>query len=132
MRFIFAFVLALTALPALAQERPVLPEEFESLVTGSTLLYRNSQREHGAEEYLDNRRVRWSFLDGDCTEGYWYPKGPQICFVYDDYPNEQCWQFYQDGGRLIARFEDSPTGTELYETSRRDSPLYCLGPEIGV
>ena len=33
---------------------------------------------------------------------------------------------------LLARFENSPSGTELIETSRRDGPLYCVGPEVGV
>ena len=42
------------------------------------------------------------------------------------------WSFYLRGGRLLARFENNPEGTELIETSRRDSPLYCVGPEVGV
>lgn len=120
------------ALPGHAQDRAISPEEFERLVTGQTLSYRSAGGEYGAEEYLANRRVRWSFLDGDCTEGYWYVEGPQICFIYDTIPDPQCWSFYLRGGRLLARFENDPSGTELIETSRRDGPLYCLGPEIGV
>ena len=121
------------ALPAAAQsDRPLTGAEFERMVTGQTLSYQGSGGEYGAEEYLDNRRVRWSFLDGECTDGTWYEKGPQICFEYDDIEGEQCWQFFDRGGRIVARFENDPNATELVETRRRDGPLYCLGPEVGA
>ncbi len=126
-------LLLLFALPAHAQDQPISPQEFERLVTGQTLSYRSSTgAEYGAEEYLENRRVRWSFLDGDCTEGHWYVEGPQICFVYDTIPDPQCWQFYLRGGRLMALYRNDPQGTQLIETRRRDGPLYCVGPEVGV
>ena len=125
-------MLLLFASSVQAQDRALTPEEFERLVTGHTLSYRSAGGEYGAEEYLDNRRVRWSFLDGECTEGYWYVEGPQICFIYDTIPSPQCWSFYLRSGRLLARFENSPSGTELIETNRRDGPLYCVGPEVGV
>ena len=76
--------------------------------------------------------MRWSYLDGECHEGEWYVAGDQICFVYDEIPGPQCWQFYLRGGRLMARFEDDPAATELYETAQDNEPLYCLGPKIGV
>ncbi|MDA8585178.1 hypothetical protein N9L47_02805 [Rhodobacteraceae bacterium] len=125
-------VLLALALPAHAQDRPITAAEFEQMVTGQTLSYQSSGGEYGAEEYLDNRRVRWSFLDGECTEGVWYEKGPQICFEYEDIEGEQCWQFYERNGKLLARFENDPTQTELIETRRRSGPLYCVGPEVGA
>ena len=39
---------------------------------------------YGAERYLENRRVKWSFLDGICKDGYWSEKAGEICFVYED------------------------------------------------
>ncbi len=132
MRIILALIALVTALPALAQDRKILAEEFERIVTGSTVLFQSRGQDHGAEEYMENRRVRWSFLDGDCTEGHWYPEGSQICFAYEDYPEVQCWQFYERNGRLTALFEDDPEATFLIEISRRDTPLYCLGPEVGA
>ena len=126
------FLLLALALPAQAADVLVSPTEFESLVTGQTLSYATAGSEYGAEAYLDNRRVRWSFLDGHCSEGHWYPSGTQVCFVYEDIPETQCWQFYLRNGRLMARFENDPMATELYETSRRDEPLMCLGPDVGV
>jgi hypothetical protein len=124
--------LCLLASPAAAADIPVSPEQFEARVLGQTLSYSTGGAEYGAEEYLNNRRVRWSFLDGTCQEGEWYASGEQICFVYEDVPNPQCWQFYMRNGRLMARFENDPMATELYETSRRDEPLLCPGPKVGV
>ena len=121
----------LAALPA-AAETPLSAAEFERIVTGRTLAYASSGGEYGAEEYFEGRRVRWSYLDGECTEGHWYEAGEQICFVYDAIPEIQCWTFYQRDGRLLAKFENDPGATELYETSRREGPLMCLGPEVGV
>lgn len=124
--------LCLLAAPAVAQDRPLTAAHFEALVTGQTFTYANRLGPFGAEEYLDDRRVRWSFLDGECTEGYWYEQDAQICFVYDDIETHQCWSFYLQSGRLMARFENDPAATELYETARADEPLMCLGPKIGV
>ncbi|MBT8459477.1 MAG: hypothetical protein KJN60_07415 [Boseongicola sp.] len=122
------------ALPyvAFANDRPVSPSEFESIVTGKTLSYSTRGAEYGAEEYFEGRRVRWSYLDGDCEEGEWYAAGEQVCFVYEGLPSPQCWQFYMRDGRLLARFENDLTATELYELDRREEPLMCLGPKVGV
>lgn len=131
-RTLTALSLALSTLPALA-DTPVAPEEFEARVAGRTLEYASGEgAPFGAEEYLENRRVRWTYFDGNCQEGRWYPAGDQVCFVYDDVPSPQCWRFYLRDGRLLARFENLPGATELYETRDRSGPLQCLGPEVGV
>lgn len=128
-----ALFILLVCLPTagLAQTR-LTPQEFEARVTGKTMTYSSGGAPYGAEEYLENRRVRWSFLDGECQDGHWYVSGEQICFVYDDIPGPQCWQFFSSGSRLMARFENDPAQTELYETARAEEPLMCLGPKIGV
>ncbi len=118
------------ALPALAG---MGAEEFDALTRGQTFHYGISGAEpYGAEEYLDNRRVRWSFLDGDCIEGSWYEEAGRICFVYENRPEPQCWIFEQEGGRLAARFDGETPATELYELRRSREPLWCLGPRIGA
>ena len=131
MKYVFALLLFLPA-AIFASERPVSPAEFERMVTGKTYSYANGLSVYGAETYLENRRVRWSFLDGKCTDGKWYVSGEQICFVYDDIPNPQCWQFYMVDGSLTARFENDPQSTELYQTQPREEPLYCPAPYLGV
>lgn len=129
---ILAFLLCFLPFAALAADRPMTAEEFERITTGKTFNYASGGVAYGAEEYLENRRVRWTFLDGECSEGEWYASGEQICFVYDNIPNPQCWYFYDRGGQLAARFVGQSETTDLFETARRDEPLMCLGPRIGV
>ncbi|MBV7410788.1 hypothetical protein [Maritimibacter sp. DP1N21-5] len=113
--------------------KPLTPEEFEAYVTGKTLLYGTEGAEYGGEDYLPGRKVRWSYLDGDCKSGFWYAQDQQVCFIYEDRPDDpQCWSFYLDGGKLTALFENDPNGTELYETGISNEPLFCEGPEVGV
>ncbi len=129
----FLVVLALAAAPLhAAPDRPLSPAEFEAMVTGKTFTYSLSGTPYGAEEYHENRRVTWTFLDGKCQEGEWYVSGEQICFLYETIPGEQCWTFYMSGGRLTARFGNDPAATAIYETAQDNEPLMCLGPEIGV
>ncbi|QMU60149.1 MAG: hypothetical protein GKR98_16780 [Boseongicola sp.] len=128
----FCLLLIALAQPVGAQDRALSPEEFEAIVTGQTLLYSSMGRTFGAEKYLPNRQVRWSFLDGICEDGEWYVSGDLICFIYETIEGPQCWSFFLNDGRIMARFENDPGATELYETDRQSEPLYCLGPEIGV
>ena len=123
--------LALAATPA-AAETPLSAQAFEDYTTGRTLTYSQDGRPFGIEEYLPGRRVRWSFLDGQCEDGIWYPVGEMICFAYETYPEDQCWTFYLRDGGLFARFMNDPGSTELYETGESSEPLMCLGPEVGV
>ncbi len=130
-QFLVAFALAATPLHA-AQDRPISPAEFEAMVTGKTFTYSVGGTPYGAEEYHQNRRVTWTFLDGECQEGEWFVSGEQICFVYEAIEGEQCWTFYMNGGRLTATFGSDPEATTLYETAQDNEPLMCLGPKIGV
>lgn len=132
MKQILALALSgLTALPAMAAE-PLSASEFESYVTGKTLYYGESGQSYGVEEYLPDRQVRWSFLDGKCKDGFWYEDAGQICFVYEDNPDPQCWSFFRDGGGLRAVFENDPASTTLYEAQQDDEPMLCYGPDVGV
>ena len=107
-------------------------ESFDTYTRGKTLFYGFNGTAYGAERYLDGRRVIWSFLDGDCKEGVWYEEDGQICFVYDDRPDAQCWTFSKGAGGLIARFENDPAATELYEAGDIGQEMLCYGPEVGV
>lgn len=118
------------AFPALA-DTPMSAAEFEAHTQGKILTYGADGQNYGVEEYLPNRRVRWSFLDGKCKEGVWYQEGQHICFIYEDDFEPQCWLFFNENGRLSAIFPNGDTPTELYETQQTDEML-CLGPEVGV
>ena len=76
------------------QAEPMSGAEFDAYTKGKTLYFGRGGAPYGAEVYLDNRRLRWSFLDGECKDGYWYEEAPSsICFVYEDRPEPQCWSF---------------------------------------
>ena len=106
--------------------------EFEAYVTGKTLYYGQHGMAYGVEEYLSNRRVRWSFLDGDCIDGVWYEEGDAICFAYEGRDTPQCWEFFRSPRGLSARVASDPEGEFLYEVQQSDEPMECLGPRIGA
>ena len=130
MRLISLVLAALLAGPAAAE---MSAEAFDAYTRGQTFYYgTEGEAPYGAEEYLPGRRVRWSFLDGECQEGYWYADGPLICFVYENRPEPQCWSFERRAGRLVARFEGETPMAELYEVRKSHEPLQCPGPKVGV
>ncbi|GGH22076.1 hypothetical protein SAMN05444007_102313 [Cribrihabitans marinus] len=117
--------------PAWAAEA-MTAEEFDDYTRGKTLFYGLGGSAYGAERYLDNRRVVWSFLDGDCKHGVWYERDGQICFLYEDRLDPQCWTFSQGPSGLIARFQNDPEATELYEAEDIGEEMLCYGPDVGV
>lgn len=127
----FTAIACLLAAPVLAQQS-MSAQEFDNYTRGKTLFYGENGVAYGAEEYLENQRVIWSFLDGECKSGEWYEQADQICFIYEDNPDPQCWTFHDEGGRLVARFQNAPGATELYEAGDLNEEMLCLGPRIGV
>ena len=118
-------------LPAWAQDT-LSAAEFDAFTKGKTLFYGTLGAPYGAEVYHDNRRVQWSFLDGECIEGEWYEDSGNICFVYENMPDPQCWTFTKGANGLIARFENNPQSTTLYDAQDAGEELLCLGPKVGV
>ncbi len=107
--------------------------EFEARVTGRTLTYSQDGRIYGIEQYLPGRRVRWRFVDDECLDGRWFEKeAGMICFVYEYDPDEHCWHFRDDGGRLGALSVDDAPGTALSEVAQSPTGLACPGPGVGV
>lgn len=129
---VLTFMLILVSSSFAMAQSTMSAAEFEAYTKGKTFTFGANGAPYGAEEYLDNREVLWSFLDGQCQKGYWYEEAGQICFVYEGKPDPQCWTFQRGSRGLIARFEGDPAQTELYEVERSSTPLLCLGPEIGV
>lgn len=131
MKHITTLLLCLLALPVAAQS-PLNANEFQRYTEGKTLFFGLEGEAYGVERYRPNRRVTWSFLDGRCKDGEWFPSGDQICFVYEDSPDQHCWQFFLQNGQLVARFGNNPEDLPVYETQEQDKPMMCLGPEIGA
>ena len=124
--------LTISCAAPLAAQSKMSAAEFDAYTQGKTLFYGRNGAAYGAEIYHENRRVQWSFLDGECKEGEWFEVGELICFVYEDNPEPQCWSFELGAGGLIARFENNPETTELYEAQDSDEEMICLGPKVGV
>lgn len=126
-------ILAALCLPltALAQ---MTAEEFESYTTGKTLFYSLNGQDFGVERYKENRRVEWSFLDGECTEGVWYEQDGLICFAYEGWSRPQCWTFELGPSGLIAEFvtPDADGTRNQYFAYEKDEEMICFGPDIGV
>ena len=118
-----------TAAPA---QTPLTAEEFEAHVTGKTITYRQSGNLFGIEEYLPDRKVRWSVAPDECQYGTWYPQDRSICFVYEYDPTPHCWTFWIEDGALVALSDSGIPGPELHEADRNDTPLNCPGPDVGV
>lgn len=126
-------ILLLAALPApLLAGEPLSASEFDRYTQGRTLFYGFGGAMYGVERYLPGRRVIWSFLDGKCQEGSWYDKAGQICFVYENRNDPQCWTFELGARGLTARFGDDPAATELYEAEDIGEDMLCHGPDVGV
>ncbi|MEP4199043.1 MAG: hypothetical protein ABJL99_25740 [Aliishimia sp.] len=134
MKPIFLSLVAIAiSTPCAFAEPAMSAQDFETYTLGKTLIFGRNGQAYGAEQYLQNRSVVWSFLDGQCKEGYWYPEGDNICFIYEDNPDSpQCWSFEQSARGLIAQFQDGSMSEPLYEAQDSSEDMVCLGPETGV
>lgn len=115
---------------------PMTAAEFEAYAVGKTLTYGADGTVWGQEEYLPGRQVVWAFTDQPCEYGTWQEVdapdwGPMICFVYEDKPDQNCWQFFHGGAGLIARYVGGGD-TSLSEVAQSDQPMNCPGPKVGV
>ena len=133
MRSRLALTLLLLAIPELLEaETPMTAAEFEAYATGKILTYADDGAVWGTEQYKPDRRVVWAFTASECRDGYWYEKDDQICFVYEDPNDPQCWWFYRREGGIAARFVGDPEGITLSEVAQSDGPMPCAGPDVGV
>lgn len=123
----------LLLLPAqVSAAEPMTGDEFDAYTRGKTLYYGFDGVPYGVERYMAGRRVVWSFLDGRCQDGHWYEQADQICFLYENRNDPQCWRFELTPEGLHARFENDPEATELYEAGEVSDEMLCLGPDVGV
>ena len=141
-----AYTVSLLPLPALADPpaaqsqpslgAPLTATEFEAYATGKTLTYAGSGGVWGQEAYLPGRQVVWAFSNQPCEYGIWVgaqaaDASPMMCFVYDNHPEANCWQFYHSAAGLVAVFVGG-NGTLLSEVAQTSAPMQCPGPRVGV
>ena len=125
-------VLAETAPLATPPGSPMTAAAFEAYVTGKTLTYAQGGRIYGTEQYKPDRKVVWAFTEEECREGYWFAQGPQICFVYEDPNDPQCWLFFMGSTGMKAEFMGDGAGSDLSEVAQSTGPMGCMGPQVGV
>lgn len=131
-------IVAALALPARAQDAtpvadaPLTGAEFDAYATGKTLSYAQDGVVWGSEQYLPGRKVIWAFTKDDCQYGQWFEDRGNICFLYDNDPNAQCWKFFREAAGLRAIFMEADGGTSLSEVAQSTAPLNCPGPDVGV
>lgn len=121
-----------------AAAAPMTPEAFEQFTTGRIFDYQSGGALYGREQYLDGRRVIWSWHEPDqpaapCDFGRWYPEDDRICFVYDGGGGPECWRFERAGEGMTATIETPPDPPETYRatpSARRDPG--CSGPQVGA
>ena len=130
MRVVLA--LCLVTSRALAEPAPLSAEDFDALTLGRTMTWSEFGAVYGIEEYLPNRRVRWSPLGDDCKLGHWYAEAGAICFRYEDDPEPDCWIVTQSGTDLFARYLTNPPDIDPVEVQDAPAPMSCPGPEVGV
>ena len=128
---LFALVLALLPLPSLA-DTLMTAADFEAYVTGKVMDYSQSGQVWGTEAYKADRRVIWAFTDAECREGRWYPQDDQICFIYEDPNDPQCWRFYKTEAGVSVRFVGDPEDSEMSIVTESVDGLGCPGPDVGV
>ena len=123
--------LFLTAAPALAD--PLLTaEEFDALTLGRTMTWSEFGTAYGVEQYLPDRKVRWTYTGDECKTGNWYQDGSAICFQYEGDITPDCWEITRSGPDLLARYTTDPPGTDPVIVTETTVPLACFGPEVGV
>lgn len=111
---------------------PMTGAAFESYVMGKTLTYALDGTIYGTEQYKTGRKVIWAFTEDECREGFWYEAGPQICFVYEDPNDPQCWLFFMGSAGMKAEFVGDGGGGNLSEVAQSAGPMSCMGPQVGV
>jgi hypothetical protein len=122
----------LLAAPQALAETPLSADAFDVLTQGRTMTWAEYGQVYGVEQYLPDRRVRWTVLGDDCITGHWYAEGPAICFQYDDRPDPACWTFTQGPTGLLARHTSGPAKAEPVVIQETFEPMACFGPRVGA
>ncbi|WP_112309162.1 hypothetical protein [Pseudogemmobacter bohemicus] len=80
--------------------------EFDALTRGKTFdTYDSVSGLYGVESFLSGQRVIWRDAER-CMNGSWEQVGEQICFLYEDKPNEPvCWTYHDRSGWILGRYQ---------------------------
>ncbi|MBD3662484.1 hypothetical protein H9Q16_00960 [Sulfitobacter sp. TSTF-M16] len=121
--------LCICAGAAVAQQQ-ISPEAFLDRAEGKTFTFRQYQGNAyvGTEQFLRRDLSVWATSTGRCTYGTITVRGPQVCFLYDDFPDpENCWLPFEYNGDLVVM---APTGEVQRVTKITERPISCEGAPV--
>ncbi len=126
------FCIALCLAAPLSAEEIMAPDAFEAFTSGKTLYFSKKGEPYGAEQYFEDRRVIWTFFNGQCERGAWFAEDDQICFVYETQDRAQCWHFLETDSGKRARVIGADPEDDLTVEGQNTRDLTCPGPGVGV
>jgi len=123
-------LVALLGTPTRAQDA-MTGAEFDAYATGRTLSFGTlGDPSYGVEQYSEGGKVIWSPEPGQCVEGVWFEKNGNICFLYENDPEEKCWKIYRTENGIRAIFTTRPGTSAIFESQDNPQPLMCPGPDL--
>lgn len=80
--------------------------QFDALTRGKTFdTYDSESGLYGVESFLSGQRVIWRDAER-CMHGSWDQVGDNICFLYEDKPDQPvCWTYHDRAGWILGRYE---------------------------
>jgi hypothetical protein len=121
--------LACPAAPAIADSAipggpPLDARAFDALTLGKRMDTFDPFTLYGIEEFLPGQRAIWKDALG-CKTATWDQVGDQICFYYEDDPeNPDCWIYNIHEGDLWGWYEGRSDGPAV-RLVPGDSPMQC-------
>lgn len=121
--------LACFAAPAIADSAipggpPLDARAFDALTLGKRMDTFDPFTLYGIEEFLPGQRAIWKDALG-CKTATWDQVGDQICFYYEDDPeNPDCWIYNIHEGELWGWYQGRSDGP-VVRLAPGDSPMQC-------
>jgi hypothetical protein len=128
-RLVLLAWLACFASPAIADSPipggpPLDARAFDALTLGKRMDTFDPFTLYGIEEFLPGQRAIWKDALG-CKTATWDQVGDQICFYYEDDPeNPDCWIYNIHEGDLWGWYEGRSDGP-VVRLVPGDSPMQC-------
>ena len=129
MRLLLTLAFCLTGAMGMAEEGlpegPALTAEtFDALTRGKRMDTYDPNNLYGVEEFLSGQRSVWRDTQG-CMSATWKQVGEQICFFYEDRPNDpDCWVYKEHKGAIWGWYNGQPDGS-VVRLVPGDSPMTC-------
>lgn len=123
--------MALCAGPALAQE-DISPRDFLDRLAGQTAWFSTPGGLVGIEHFNGDGTTKWLRRDGSCTQGQITVQDAEICFTYEDSPDQTyCWVPRINGDVLSVRSTDPGQPVQVISRMSR-TQLHCAVDGAGV